>query len=61
MDKAVTLAGTGTGVVFFGDMTSNDVAMLGGLVLTALTFGVNWYYKRQHLKLEQERLQNGDQ
>lgn len=61
MDKAITISSTGTGAVFFGSMTSNDIAVLGGLVLTVMTFGVNFYYKRQHFKLQKERALDGNQ
>lgn len=36
-------------------LTLNDIAMLVGILTAAGTFLVNWYYKRQHLKLNKER------
>jgi len=34
-------------------LSLNDWAMLVGILTAAGTFIVNWYYKRQHLKLAQ--------
>ena len=37
----------------FGVMTLNEIAIIVGIVLSILTFGVNWFYKHKaHLRAE---------
>lgn len=44
-------------LVIFG-MSANDFAVLVGLILALFTFVLNWWYKHQHLKII-ERKVNG--
>lgn len=53
---AATYAASGS-AVFFG-MTANEFAAFSGVCIALLTFGLNWYYKHQQLKLMYERLKN---
>lgn len=43
-----------SGVMTILGLNFNQWMMFGGFVLGAATFAVNWYYKRQHLKLVTE-------
>jgi hypothetical protein len=47
-------AGTSFSLFGFGVVTWNDIAMIGGLLLGAGTFAVNWYYRHQEFKLKRE-------
>lgn len=40
----------------FSSLTANDVALYIGIICTLGTFLVNWYYKRQHLRLIANRI-----
>ena len=40
---------------FFGTLTANELAALGGLTLGVLTFIVNWYYRHKHYQLAKAR------
>lgn len=42
---------TSSGALVLFGMSANDFAVLVGLVFAFLTFVINWYYKHQHLKL----------
>ncbi len=42
-------------LVIFG-MTANDFAVLLGMVLAILTFGINWHYKYKHLKIIEQKV-----
>lgn len=59
-DHKTTLAAYSTSIWtflagFFSTMTANDFALYVGIACTLGTFGVNWYYKRKHLKLIEAR------
>lgn len=41
--------------VFFG-LTANELAAYVGMVLAIATFAINWYYKREHLKIIEEKV-----
>ncbi|MCB4358433.1 HP1 family phage holin [Quatrionicoccus australiensis] len=43
------------GAVVFG-LTANEIAAYVGMACAVATFVVNWYYKRQHLKLIESRV-----
>lgn len=43
------------GAVLFG-LTANEVAAYIGALCALATFLVNWYYKRQHLKIIEARV-----
>lgn len=56
-----TYVASGSSVIF-GGLTANDIAMLGGLLLAAMTFVVNLIYRHKHYKLAKaqvERDQDG--
>ena len=42
----------GAGVTVGGSLSMNQMVGLAGLVLTLLTFAVNWYYKHKLTKAE---------
>lgn len=42
------------GAVVFG-LTANEIAAYVGMACAVATFVVNWYYKRQHLKIIESR------
>lgn len=46
---AATYAASGSAVIF--GMTANEFAAFSGACIALLTFGLNWYYKHQQLKL----------
>lgn len=52
--SAVAYASSGS-AVFFG-LTANEFAAVVGAVCAVLTFAVNWYYKRKHLKIIEKRM-----
>lgn len=51
MGKLTTTTYGSSLVALFGGMTTNDVAMIGGLMVGVATFAVNCYFKREHLKI----------
>lgn len=52
--------GTGTGIIVIGGLSLSDWAIVIGIVCTVGTFALNWYYKRQELKLLQEQAHTGE-
>lgn len=48
--------GVAAGNILVG-LTLNDLSILVGVLLALLTFVINWYYKHQAHKLEQQKLQ----
>jgi hypothetical protein len=50
VQKAPYAAAGGTGIAVF---TLNEWAMIVGIVVTILTFVLNWYYKRKDEKRKQ--------
>lgn len=54
--SAVTYTASGSAVIF--GLTANEFAAISGACIALLTFGLNWYYKHQQLKLMYERLKN---
>jgi hypothetical protein len=42
------------GLVFFG-MELSDIALIGGLIIGALTYFTNLYYKHQMLKVAKQK------
>ncbi|MBJ7556566.1 phage holin [Marinomonas spartinae] len=57
MDRLTTTAYGSSFVALFGGMTTNDVAMIGGLMVGVATFAVNCYFKREHLKIARREAQ----
>ena len=53
---AVAYTASGSAVIF--GLTANEFAAISGVCIALLTFGLNWYYKHQQLKLMYERLKN---
>ena len=47
---------TSSGALVIFGMTANDVAVLHGMELAILTFGINWYYKYKLLKLIEQKV-----
>lgn len=45
-----------SGALVISGMTANDFAVLLGMVLAILTFGINWYYKYKHLKIIEQKV-----
>lgn len=54
--SAVAYTASGSAVIF--GLTANEFAAISGACIALLTFGLNWYYKHQQLKLMYERLKN---
>jgi len=46
---------TSAAAVIFG-LAANELAAYVGMACAVLTFAVNWYYKRQHLKIIEARV-----
>lgn len=46
----------GAGVTVGGSLSMNELVGVAGLVLTLLTFAVNWYYKHKLTKAEIEAM-----
>lgn len=57
MDKLTTTTYGSSLVALFGGVTTNDIAMIGGLVIGVATFGVNCWFKCQHLKIAKLEVQ----
>ena len=47
----------GAGVTVGGSLSMNEMVGLAGLVLTLLTFAVNWYYKHKLTRAEIQAMQ----
>jgi hypothetical protein len=45
----------------FAAFTLNEWGVLVGIVVTILTFLVNWYYKRKGVQAIRERLERGEE
>ena len=59
-DKTAASAYSASGLVMYlGTLDWNTICMVGGLVLGILTFGVNWYYKRQNSRVYADALAKG--
>lgn len=52
----VTYTASGSAVIF--GISANEFAAIAGVCIALLTFGLNWYYKHQQIKLICERLKN---
>ena len=37
----------GSGTAFWGGITANTVAAIGGLIVAVIGLGIQWYYKRK--------------
>ena len=53
---AATYTASGSAVIF--GLSANEFAAIAGVCIALLTFGLNWYYKHQQLKVICERLKN---
>lgn len=53
---AATYTASGSAVIF--GLSANEFAAIAGVCIALFTFGLNWYYKHQQLKLMYERLKN---
>ena len=53
---AATYTASGSAVIF--GLSANEFAAIAGVCIALLTFGLNWYYKHQQIKLICERLKN---
>ena len=51
---AVTYTASGSAVIL--GLSANEFAAIAGVCIALLTFGLNWYYKHQQIKLMCERL-----
>ena len=49
-----TYTASGSAVIF--GLSANEFAAIAGVCIALLTFGLNWYYKHQQIKLICERL-----
>ena len=54
--KTTLIAYTSAGSAVIFGFTANEFAALMGLAFAFGTFVINWYYKRQHLKIIAESL-----
>jgi len=52
---AATYTASGSAVIF--GLSANEFAAIAGVCVAILTFGLNWYYKQQHLLLAKERFE----
>lgn len=43
------------GLIIFG-MSANDFAVIVGLIMAFATFLLNWWYKHQHLKMIERKV-----
>lgn len=48
MDKATYVFAGGT--VYFG-LTLNEIGVIVGIIATIATLAMNWWFKREHLKI----------
>ena len=53
---AATYTASGSAVIF--GLSANEFAAIAGVCIALLTFGLNWYYKHQQIKLICERLKD---
>lgn len=55
MEKTASVSSyvASAGAVFFS-LSAVDLAAYIGATVAVLTFFMNWYYKREHIKLERE-------
>ena len=53
---AATYTASGSAVIF--GLSANEFAAIAGVCIALLTFGLNWYYKHQQIKLICEKLKN---
>ena len=53
---AATYTASGSAVIF--GLSASEFAAIAGVCIALLTFGLNWYYKHQQIKLICERLKN---
>ena len=51
---AATYTASGSAVIL--GLSANEFAAIAGVCIALLTFGLNWYYKHQQIKLMCERL-----
>lgn len=51
MDKATYVSAGGT--VYFG-LTLNEIGVIVGIIATIVTLGMNWWFKREHLRIAQK-------
>ena len=54
--STATYTASGSAVIF--GLSANEFAAIAGVCIALLTFGLNWYYKHQQLKVICERLKN---
>lgn len=52
--SVISYASAGSAVLF--GLTANELAAYIGAACAVATFAVNWYYKRQHLKIIEARV-----
>jgi hypothetical protein len=57
MDRLTTTAYGSSFVALFGGMTTNDFAMISGVVIGVATFAMNSWFKCQHLKIAKAQAQ----
>ena len=53
---AATYTASGSAVIF--GLSAHEFAAIAGVCIALLTFGLNWYYKHQQIKLICEKLKN---
>jgi len=53
---AATYTASGSAVIF--GLSASEFAAIAGVCIALLTFGLNWYYKHQQIKLICEGLKN---
>jgi uncharacterized membrane protein len=56
--KALIATVTGSGTLFWGGYTSNDIAMFIGAIVAVVGLAVQWYYRHAEYKLRQREHQN---
>ncbi|MFT2112179.1 phage holin [Marinomonas sp. 2405UD68-3] len=59
MDRVTVTTYSSSFVAFFGGITINDAAAVGGLVIGVATFAVNFWFKRQHLQIAKREKEKG--
>lgn len=52
---SVAAYATSGGAILFG-LSANELAAMVGAICAVATFAVNWYYKCQHLKIIEQRV-----
>lgn len=49
--KGLAITMTGGGTLFFGGLTTNELAMLSGMVVSVVGLALQWYYRHKEYQM----------